>query len=91
MENFWSEIGFSRRLGGVAHQEADRDDHVAAAAEQRVQVGLVVGLGLAFEEAAIDALCFHRVLNAPPPPPFPGRLVEARVINAAGVGHLAGG
>ena len=48
-------IGLRRRLGGVAEQEADGDDDVAILGEERIDVGDVVGLGLRFEQLALDA------------------------------------
>ena len=78
-------IRLSRRLGGVAEQEADGDDDVAFLGDERVDVRHVVRLGLGLEQLALDPDRLFGILNA-----FPGGLVEALVVDAAEVGDLAG-
>jgi len=73
-------------LRRVAEEKPDRENDVALPANQRIEDRLVVGLGLGLKEATLDTKPLLGVEN-----PLPGRLVEAVVVDAAGIGDLTGG
>ena len=74
-----------RRRGGVAEQESDGHDHVAAIGDVLVDVAGVVLGAAGLEEGDLDAELLLRPLHA-----GPRVLVEAVVVDAADVADHAG-
>ena len=83
---FLARIGLGRCLGGITHEEANRDNDIAFAFDQRIQVRLVIRLRLRFQIPPLDTIGGHRVLDA-----LPSGLVEAGIIDTTNIRHLTGG
>jgi hypothetical protein len=77
-------VGLRRGLGGLAEQEADRDDQVAVLVDELLDVGLEVGLRGGLEHRDLDAELLLGALHA-----GPGGLVEGAVVDATLVGDQA--
>ena len=74
-------IGLGRLDGVVTEGEADRDDHLVAVVDELLDVGGVVGLGVALDVLGLHANGRGTLLGA-----LPCRLVERLVVDLAEVG-----